>query len=155
MNKKTNLKYIMVIILTSILSIELMLILINYVFAHLGTWTMSLSNKYLVINLTPIDKALITFFPVVPAFIHSIGEGININAFLKQSLWLFLSVILFFASGIGIGLLTWTTTSSISPLLPNYLKYQPFTYYWTLFLIPSILIPIVFPFLSKKQNKKN
>lgn len=144
----------MVIILTSILSIELMLIIINYLFANIGTWTMAISNKYLVINFTPIDKILITFFPVVPAFIHSIGESINITAFLKQALWLFISVILFFIAGLGIGLLTWTTTSSISPLLPNYLKYQPFTYYWTLFLIPSILIPVIFP-IYRKMKREN
>ncbi len=56
--------------------------------------------------------------------------------------------------GLIIALLTWTNEGTENPLLPEYLKYQPFHYYWTVFIVLGLILSISYLYILKKKIMK-
>ena len=143
----------------SICSFGLTFIFYSFVLTNLGDWTMSITQKYLIFNLNPIDNSLFQWFPVIIALVHISFRIKEIKIYFKTLLWTLCSLLTMFFIGVAIALLTWTNEGSESPLLPDYLKYQPNTYYWTIFLFLGILVSVLFLFLKQgnrlSQNKNN
>jgi len=55
--------------------------------------------------------------------------------------------------GLIIALLTWKHENIENPLLPDFLKDQPFDYYWTIFIITGLLISIIISYLLKMKKE--
>ena len=62
------------------------------------------------------------------------------------------SVIIALLTAVIIALFTWTKTGADSFLLPDYLKYQPFDHYWTVFISIGILLPLIPTIINAKSN---
>lgn len=150
-----KLKIFVIGILLCSISYGLMFLLDYFIFIKLGDWTLPLFKKYLVIHLTLTDMFLVRWFPLILAVSQILT---NINAtkiYFKTVLWSFVSVIGMLISGILIALLTWTNEKAESPLLPEFLKYQPFEYYWTIFIIGGLMISILIMYFLKRKEIVN
>ena len=146
-----NLKIISFGILLSSISFGLLLILYYYVFTKLGDLTLPLTKKYLVFNFTSIDQGLIRLFPLIIALIHVSFRDKETKAYFRNVLWIYLSIMTMIFLGFIIALLTWTNDEAENPLLPEFLKYQPFKYYWTLFIVFGLIVSI--SYFYKLKNK--
>ena len=123
----------------------------------MGDWTMKMFKKYLVFNLTSIDRLLISWLPLILAFAYSFAGIKKIQEFIKKVLWTITTVLVFFLAGIAVGLMTWTSDGGDSVLLPEYLKYQPIKYYWSFFIVLGIISPAIPTIISylKKSNSSS
>ena len=150
---KQNVRIIIYGVLLCILSYGLMLILDYFVFVKLGDLTLPLTHKYLVINLNSIDRNLIRSFPLLLAIIQISVRRSQTKIYFKTVLWTFVSIISMMFLGLIIALLTWKHENIENPLLPDFLKDQPFDYYWTIFIITGLLISIIISYLLKMKKE--
>ncbi len=125
---------------------------VNLIFNHLGDWTMSMNQIFLVHNLSIVDLNLIRWFPLLIALILNLTDTWNTKTYFKIVLWTLSYLLIFLSVGIAIALFTWTNTQNPSPLLPQYLSYQPFSFYWTVFITLGITLPILFHILKRKHK---
>lgn len=143
---------IMTTIASIVATVTFMYFMFFYVFMNLGDWTFKYFNKFLTFQLTPIDHFLVQFTPLF--FVYPIIK--NKLSYSKELIkttvlgicTLFLSIL----SGILLGILTWPHDES-SPLLPEYIRVQPFGNYWTIFIIIGICVPFVMLIRKSKLNK--
>jgi hypothetical protein len=141
MNPKVS--FIIIVVLLSAISFGMMYAIDEIILPGLGKWTIDRFGKVLIIHLTPIDKTLIRFFPLLISTFLLFSGIFNLRLTILLQLTVLTSVIFALLIGTSIGLLLWPGTNEVSPLLPEYTKQQPFTYYWTTVLALGILIPII------------
>ncbi len=149
-----SLKIMLAGLLMCIVTHGLMLFINLYFLIHLGDWTMAISNKYLLIDWTVLDRNLVRWFPFFVGVMCAISRVKKIQILAKHVLWTLLSVIGFILLGIIIALLTWTSKGADSQLLPESLKHQPFANYWTVFIGIGILLGLMPIVLRRKDNIK-
>ncbi|MFT6280946.1 MAG: phage shock protein PspC (stress-responsive transcriptional regulator) [Salibacteraceae bacterium] len=147
-----SLKIILAGLVLCIMTQALMLFIDLYVLFHLGEWTMEIANKFLVFNWTITDKNLIRWFPLIVGVACALANVKDIQALIKRVFWTLLTVLGCLLLAYIVALFTWTNEQADSPLLPQYIKYQPFVNYWTLFITFGILIPIVPLFRSRGKR---
>ena len=111
-------------------------------------------SKYLIINFNGIDNLLLLFFPAITFSYFLLKRIVQPKVFLKTVLLTFLTVTLTVLSGIIIAIGTWTKSGS-NPLLPGYIRYQPFSHYWTIFILLGIFIPIILHHFQKQTPLQN
>lgn len=140
---KHKLKIMLAGLVLSFITHALMLFLDHYFLIHMGDWTMKIFKKYLVFNLTLIDRLLISWLPLILAFAYSFIGIKKLQKFIRKVIWSILTVLVFFLIGILTGLMIWTSDGVDSVLLPEYLKYQPIKYYWTIFIALGIILPAI------------
>jgi len=104
---------------------------------------MKVFKKYLVLNLTSIDRFLISWIPLILAFAYSSFGIKSLQKFIRKTIWSILTVLIFFLFGILISFMTWSSDGGNSVFLPEYLKYQPIKYYWTIFVALGIVLPVI------------
>ena len=135
-----------------IMTQSLMLFIDQYVLVRLGDWTMTMDNKYLILNWTILDKNLVRWFPLIIGISCVIFSVKDVHILVKRVFWTLLSVLSFIVIAILIALFTWTNDTADSPLLPEYIKYQPFVNYWTVFISLGILLAIIPIAKSRKEQ---
>ena len=150
---KPEFKIIILGIGASIVSIVFQWFFNYYVLAKLGNWTMALNQKFLVHQTTATDVLILNYFPIIVAGIFIVARTLQIKLYLKFILFTSFSIIILLTLGFVVGLITWTTEGSVSPLLPLYIKYQPFKNYWTIFITLGVLIPLVMKLIKGSNNK--
>ena len=150
-----SLKIVLAGLVMCIMTQGLMLFIDHYVLVHLGDWTMAMTNKFLVFDWTITDKNLIRWFPLIVGVACAIIGVRDLQIFIKRVFWTLLTVLGFILIAILIGLFTWTSNGGDSPLLPEYLKYQPFSNYWTVFIAVGILLPLIPLVKSRVDNVVN
>ena len=138
MNK--NLKIISLGVLLSIASFGILLLLYFYVFTKLEDLTFLITKKYIVFNSSLIDQGLIGLSPLIIALIHVIASDKEIKPYFRNVFWVYLSIITMILFGFIVAILTWTNDGD--PFIPEYYKYQPFKYYWTLFIFWGLIVSI-------------
>jgi hypothetical protein len=132
------------------ITISFTLILNLYLLNILFEKTQTKFNKYLIFKLHPIDNWILCFYPLLFIYPILLRKSPFIKTMLMNTFLGLLMIFLCFIAGYFIALNTWTS-NGVSSLLPDYVKYQPYSYYWTLFILSGI----VFPFLRLfyKTNK--
>lgn len=154
-NLKPTFKIILLCLGMSMLSICMVNLLHRYVLVHLGNLTLDFFQKYLIIHFTTTDNVILNFFPVITGLIFLLlGKNKKSMAVLMLILQMFLTIYLAIIAGIFIALITWNQTNP-NPFLPDYVKYQPFPYYWTIFILLGSFIPMVFNRFRKKGQLQN
>lgn len=156
MNHK--LKIVLTGLVLCLMTHTLRLFLDHYFLIHMGDWTMKIFKKYLVFNLTSIDRFLISWLPIILAIAYSFAGIKKIQVFIIKVMWSITSVIVFFLLGIIVGLMTWTSDGGDSVLLPDYLIYQPIKYYWSFFIVLGIVlpaIPTIINYLKKSDSSSD
>ncbi|MFD1553275.1 hypothetical protein DNU06_16800 [Putridiphycobacter roseus] len=146
---KPEFKIILTGIGASIVSILLQWFFNYYVLVKLGDWTMALNQKFLVHQTTTLDVLLLNYFPIIIAGIFIVGGVLQTKQYRKFILWTSFSIIIMMILGFVVGLITWTTEGAVSPLLQQYIKYQPFKNYWTIFITLGVLIPLIIKYLKR------
>lgn len=136
---------------TSVLSICISQYLFILGLGQLGNLTLKSFHKFLIVNLSMIDTILLCFFPIILGTVFILHKSTNYRLLLKIILQTFLTLILSVVAGIFFAIVSWEEKSS-NPLLPEYIRYQPFSFYWTLFICLGIFIPITYYFLKKKLH---
>jgi hypothetical protein len=147
-----NLKILLTGLSMCIATLAFIVFIQLYVFNHLGDWTMATVNKFLVFHWTTLDNNLIRWLPLIVGVAYVISGKKRIDRFIKRVLLTLLSVIIVLILGILIALITWTSDGADSPLLPRYIKYQPFENYWTVFIVIGILISTIPIFFNQKES---
>ena len=112
---------------------------------------MAMSNKFLVFDWTIVDKNLIRWFPLLLGMVYTMIGVKNLELFIRRVFLTILTTLAMILIAVITGLYTWTSESGPSPLLPEYLKYQPFTFYWTVFILIGIIMPF-FPMIKRWIN---
>lgn len=130
----------------------LMLFINNFVLVVLGDWTMQIANKFLIINLTIIDENLIRWFPFIVGLTCALTNVKDLQVLVERVFWTLLTVIGFLLLAILVALFTWSSNGADSPLLPEYIKYQPFMNYWTVFIALGITLPMIQLIWKRKKN---
>ena len=147
-----NLKIVLISLGTCLISFGLA-ILVNQVMIHLPDITMFLMNKYLISSGgTFLDLNLIVWFPLILGFFSILSGSKTTRSFFRRFVWTFISLILWLTIGVVVATLTWK--APLNPLLPDYLKFQPFGNYWTIFIVLGILTPLVIELIRNKNKLK-
>ena len=98
-------------------------------------------------SLNFVDKFLIILFPICIAVTQISLDKRDKNILLRLSALILAAIIIQLGLGLLIALYTWP---SINPnelsLLPKSYKKKPFFFYWTIFIIPGIIIPIFYSY---------
>lgn len=147
-----RLKIILTGLVLSLMTHALMLFIDHYFLIHMGDWTMKIFKKYLVFNLSSLDRFLISWLPLILAFVYLILNIQELAVFIKKVIWSIITVLTFFLFGIVIGLWTWTSDGGDSILLPEYLKYQPIKFYWTIFISLGLVLPTIPTLIKYLKN---
>ena len=147
MNK--YLKIISLGVLLSIASFGILLLLYFYVFTKLEDLTLLITKKYIVFNLSSIDQGLISLSPLIIALIHVFASDKEIKPYFENIFWISLSIITLILFGFIVAVLTWTNDGD--PIIPEYYKYQPFKYYWTLFIGFGLIVSISYFYKLKTK----
>lgn len=147
-----SLKMILAGLVMCIMTQGIMLFIDHYVLIHLGDWTMAISDKFLVFKWTTIDKNLVRWFPLFVGIVCALTRVQKLEVLVKRVIWTLTSVIIALLTAVIIALFTWTKTGADSFLLPDYLKYQPFDHFWTVFILIGILLPLIPTIINAKSN---
>ncbi|MFT6500962.1 MAG: phage shock protein PspC (stress-responsive transcriptional regulator) [Crocinitomicaceae bacterium] len=148
-------KMILAGLVLCIMTQALMLFIDHYVLVHLGEWTMEIANKFLILNWTTVDKNLIRWFPLIVGLACALANVKDIQVLIKRVFWTLLTVLSCLLLAYIVALFTWTNEQADSPLLPQYIKYQPFVHYWTVFIAFGILVPMVPLFRDRRKRAGN
>jgi len=124
-----------------------------YVIPNFSDWIFSLSGNYLLLELSEIDYLLLVIFPLVFSVILVLSTMWKKTPYLKLMIYTFISLNAMLIVGAFIGVLTWTSGKAASPLLPKSIKYQPFEFYWTLFILLGTVIPFLI-FTKKVKSRE-
>jgi hypothetical protein len=149
---KQTLKILLIGLVLCILSEGILIFIHLYLIGHLGEWTYPVVNKYIIIEWTKSDSNLTRWLPLIVAIFYIISGKRKIEEFIKRVFLTLLSFIGFFVLGILFALIFWTSEGGGSPLLPEYIKYQPFAHYWTIFIAIGIILPIIPIFKNRKED---
>ena len=137
-----------------IVSIGLMQFLDFVVLMHLDNWTLKFFGQFLIYDWTSLDKNLVRWFPLLIGILMLIKKPKDSTTIFKSIMmslaFIFFSIII----GIIVALYTWTNEGAESPLLPEYIRYQPFQNYWTMFVLSGLIISILF-YLKKSKKIEN
>ncbi|MDB2697896.1 hypothetical protein N9Y29_01845 [Crocinitomicaceae bacterium] len=122
-----------------------------YGLINLGDLTFTYFQKFLAVELKPIDHLLVWFSPLLFTY-PIIKYKLNYpRQLLRMTLMGIGTTLLSLVGGIVIGLFTWGNDQS-SPFLPEYLLVQPFGNYWTVFIVLGIVTPIAVVMLQHGKN---
>lgn len=134
-----------------LLTVGLMQFIGFYVLINLGDWTLAFANKYLILYWTGTDINLIRWFPLIVGIVCTIVGVNDLRVFIKRVFWTLLTVVAFLVLALFIAMLFWTSEGGPSPLLPEYIKYQPFANDWTVFIALGVLLPMI-PLIRKRRD---
>lgn len=127
-----------------VFTIMITILLDLYVFPNLSGLINKWSQKYLIFNFNIFDYNLIRYFPLIAMLTLLRKQNITVKYLIKINAIVLISILLSISIGFVVAINTWTNASAISPLLPTYIKYQPFSMYWTLFILLGISLPLIF-----------
>lgn len=102
-----------------------------------------LSGKYLTFSLSIFDTFLIGFIPFWSVVLYNKQRKMSVKKIIFRSLFFFLSLISFCLLAFYI---VYVNSFAPSMFSPEFLIYQPFIFYWTVFIASAMLLP---PLLSK------
>lgn len=152
---KQTIKILLTGLVLCLLSQGILLFIHLYLIGHLGEWTMPVVGKYIIIDWTKSDSNLIRWLPLIVGIVYIISGKRKIDEFVKRVLITLLSFIGFFLLGILFALIFWTSEGGGSPLLPEYVRYQPFKHYWTIFLATGIVLPLIPIFKDRNDELRD
>lgn len=130
-SKKQLLKSILII---SVLLAVLFVLKMNFILMGLGSIA-SLFGKLLTCNIKTFEAFLLGSVPILTYWVWPKSRLISGSLLFKASLVSYLLVFLFFFLGV---IFCVYFTSSPSPLLPDYIAFQPFQFYWGTLLFIAI-----------------
>lgn len=108
-------------------------------------------KKYLIFQITKTDLFLFRYFPLLVAvFFLFYDKKTPVKRFIWVNLRILGAILLFLFIGIIAALLIWPSLDT--NYLPDNVLIQPFTFYWTLFILSGIVLPI-YLWLRKKSKK--
>jgi hypothetical protein len=151
MNSK-KVKIVLIGVAFTFLSLAYLLILDFFVLGNISDWSMKLFQKYLIIDFNIQDKILIRWFPLLLSIIVIYTKDMGTKSFIRLILSGYITVSFSLLLGYFLAVITWTSGGAISPLLPEYIKYQPFTNYWALFILFGIVLAIWLHFKKGKES---
>lgn len=102
-----------------------------------------LSGKYLTFSLSVFDTFLIGFIPFWSVILYRKQTETSVKKIIFRSIFFFLSLILFCLLAFYI---VYKNSFAPSMFSPEFLIYQPFVFYWTIFIASAMLLP---PLLCK------
>lgn len=118
---------------------------------NLGDLTFAYFQKFLAVELKPIDHLLVQFSPLLFTY-PIIKYKLNYpRQLLRMTIMGIGTTFLSLVGGIAIALFTWGIDQS-SPLLPEYILTQPFGNYWSIFIVLGIVTPIAIVMLQHGKN---
>jgi heme/copper-type cytochrome/quinol oxidase subunit 2 len=112
---------------------------------------MFLTHRFLLVNIVPIDVILLQTIPVTAFIIQLISRRLEIYTFLLLAFFSLIYVFGLLIVGLTIALFTWQIAENQSPLIPEYVRQQPFDAYWTIFILIGLALPWVL-FLSNNRQ---
>lgn len=130
----------------------IMFITDKYLMAHLGELTMIITNKYLIGGWNHLDRLLLTFFPLIIGVVFILSGFRSLKDYLVRIIWTFLLLLISLILGLTVALMTWQNLEGDYILLPKYIKHQPFTFYWTIFICLGIIGSISPILLNRKKG---
>lgn len=125
-----------------------------HLFVRLGDWTFDHFQQFLIVQLQPLDRMLMQWAPVlwsVPIVVYGLNYPRQLLGMTALGMG---SMSLSLCAGIAWSLFTWKPDTS-SPLLPEYIRAQPFDHYWTVFLLVGIALPIVWMMATHRKKVKD
>ncbi len=125
-------------------------LLIYFLLDIIDQWTLYNLQSYLLIGFNFFDQLLLIFFPTIVGFSTLFLVEFNFWKIFKNVCISFGTVYLVVFVGYAVALMTWSNYDT-NPLIPEYTKNQPFNFYWTIFIIIGILIPILATLLRKDR----
>jgi len=149
------LKLILIAIGACIVSIGLMLFIDLIVLVYLGDWTMEMTDKFLVLNWTAIDRYIVRWFPILVVLGCILIRDYSIKRYFRKMIWTFLSLILSVFVAVIFALVFWTSEGGDSAFLPQNIRYQPFENYWTIFIVLGISLPLGISLLHNRNKTDN
>jgi hypothetical protein len=129
-------------------------LLIYFLLDIIDQWTLYNLQSYLLIGFNFFDQLLLIFFPAIVGFSTLFLVGFNFWKIFKNVCISFGTVYLMVFVGYTVALMTWSHYD-INPLIPEYTKNQPFNFYWTIFIIIGIFIPIFRTLIRKDRTVKS
>ena len=151
MLQNPSVKLILIGLVFCIFTHALMFFLDYFILTQIGKWAQDIFSRYLIFHWTTLDRLIIRWFPLFITGIYIFSGMKSASQLLYQFFWITLSILMFFLLAVFVALFFWTNDGGDSPLLPDYLRYQPFANYWTLFIALGILLPLI-PFWTRKEK---
>lgn len=133
--------------LMCVCSYVFMLIADIYFMANLSELTMRFTGKYLIGGWNNVDKIVLAFFPFIASIIFISMRRHDVKEYLIRIGWTFLMLIISLILGLTIALFTWQNLEGDFMLFPKYIKHQPFSFYWTIFIclgFVASMLPVLF-----------
>lgn len=131
-----NLKILLLGIGMSPISYGLMTIL----FLYLPTTTMYLTSRYIIVEFIPVDWILAYSCPIIIALVQIAARIKQVKVLIKNVLWTLGMMVMMIFIGMLTAIYTWKGPGREDSLIPEYYRYQPFKFYWTVFIVLGILI---------------
>lgn len=116
---------------------------------------MKFFGKFLIFELTSLDRNLVRWLPLLIGTVMLIKTPKDTRTIVKSILISLATVFFTIILGIIIAINTWTNEGTDSPLLPEYIRYQPFQYYWTTFILIGLIISTLFYIKKRSKYEEN
>ena len=139
-----NKKYLYISISNSIL----LFILLNFILGPTSVFGLAefIQNKtgyFFGVDINTFDYIFISLIPICGLILTEKRKQKNLSDILKNSLIIFLSSVLTFIIGLFI-LISKIGSPSENPLIPKYLRVEPFKQYSLFFIILGLILPFIF-----------
>lgn len=135
------------ITITSVLFIFLNFVIGPTSVFGLAEFIQNRTGYFFGVDINTLDYFLISLIPICGKILAEKRKRKNLSEILKNNLIIFLSCILTFSIGLFI-LISKIGSPSENPLIPEYLRVEPFKAFSTFFIALGILLP----FLLIKKN---
>lgn len=126
----------------------------NKIMVHLGGLTMKLTNNYLIGGWNNIDRLLLTFYPLFVGLAYTLLGFRSVKGYLIRMVWTFFIILTSIISALVVALFTWQNLERDYMLLP-YIKLQPFSIYWTIFICMGILGSMMPILLNRNKGSQS
>jgi hypothetical protein len=119
----------------------------HYGFSDFINHLVSSLDYYFTWSVSPIDAALVAIIPWIVYRLPETEEKRSVKNQLGLSLLFLVSALVFFT----FGFLLIPMGNDANPLLPQYIKMQPFASYWAIWFALGNVLVTVFYFINKRQ----
>ncbi|WP_026726535.1 hypothetical protein [Flavobacterium sasangense] len=148
-----NKKYIYLSILISVI----IFILLNFILGPTSVFGLAelIQNKigyFFGVDINTLDYLLISSIPICSLMLTEKRKRVKLTKILKANLIICLSCVLTFIIGLFI-LISEIGSPSENPLIPKYLRVEPFKQYSSFFIILGLILPFLFTQKVVKEVK--
>jgi hypothetical protein len=141
----------------TVLSFGFMAFIDSIIRPYLGDFSASPLHNHLAISFSEVDRMMIRWHPLAIAFLLTFKKNLVAISIIRLMLAILVSLSLGLVLGWLVAIFTWPLPTGTSPLLPSYtyIKYQPFTFYWTIFISAGILLPVIIYRWKRTRNNSD